>query len=80
MGGVLVQANGGAGDLGRGGAEVSSALIVDAEPPKPAKPHETALYHLPVPLEMSAAVHAASRNSRRGASQARHYRRQRRWL
>ena len=79
MGGVLSQANGGAGDRGEGVVEINSALIVDAKPPKPAKPHEAALYHSPVPPEMGAAVHAASRDSRLGASQARCSRRQCRW-
>lgn len=79
MGEVLSQANSGAGDRGEGTVEISSALIVDAEPPNPAKPHEAALYHSPVPPDMGAAVHAASRDPRLCASWARRSRRQRRW-
>lgn len=76
---VLSQANGGAGDRGEGMVEINSTLIVDAKPPEPAKPHEAALYHSPVPPEIDAAVHAASRDSGLGASRARCSRRQRRW-
>ena len=79
MGGVLSQANGGAGNRGERMVEVSLALIVDAKPVGPAKPHEAALYHSPVPPETDTAVHAASRDSGLGASQARCSRRQRRW-